>query len=81
MTNTADDAANWRELRAVLDNLRPRRAFILLMTEARDDLDNPLRDVFALLLAELCEVDARERATLKDLDGTTPWLTRPSDEE
>lgn len=67
------------ELRATLAALPNRRAVLRVMTESRDDLTNPLRHVWALLVAELADIDSTERATIRHLDTDIPWPAWPEE--
>lgn len=68
------------ELRATLAALPNRPAIMAAMQAARDDPASVLRPVWAILLAELADVDAAERATLDRLGDGIAW-PRPRVEE
>ena len=55
------------ELRATLAALPNRRRIMAAMLAARDNPTSVLRPVWALLLAELADVDAEERAFVATL--------------
>ena len=61
------------ELRATLAALPNRPRIMAAMLAARDNPTSVLRPVWALLLAELADVDAEERATLRELGHGIAW--------
>lgn len=61
------------ELRGVLAALPNRGHIMAAMQHARDNPTSVLRPVWALLLAELADVDAEERATFRALEDGIAW--------
>ena len=61
------------ELRGALAALPDRPRIVAAMLAARDSPTSVLRPVWALLLAELADVDAEERATLRELEDGIAW--------
>lgn len=64
------------ELREALAGLPNRPGIMAAMTAARDNPASALRPVWAILLAELADIDAQERATLRELEDGIVWPLR-----